>query len=122
MRNPSKFFNEQSAAKIGMAAFILIFFVCMWKLADGRWQSLVASGHDQRLTQIAGSDNSARHCSPTHVFSPNSEKAQGVVFPRQQKIHAKLIDYRNHKYIVFTLFSVSRGVVHDPDCPCQTVD
>lgn len=94
------------APKYAMVAFVLIFFVCMWKLAGSptSWREA-----ETLATQIAG-------------FSPNSEKAQGVVFPRQQKIHAKLIDYRNHKYIVFTLFSVSRGVVHDPDCPCQTVD
>jgi hypothetical protein len=54
----------------------------------------------------------------------NSEKAQAA--SNNCLKNAELVDYRNHKYIVFSIdidptddFHPTQSVVHDPDCPCD---
>lgn len=31
-------------------------------------------------------------------------------------------EYNGHKYILFGDSEINSGVVHDPDCPCHTVE
>jgi len=59
-----------------------------------------------------------------HVAGDNSEKAQAAA--SRMRLKAELVDYRNHKYIVFAIdidptddFRPTQSVVHDPDCPCD---
>ena len=37
-------------------------------------------------------------------------------------MHAFRFDYDGHKYILFRGGETCNGIVHDPDCPCNTVE
>lgn len=44
--------------------------------------------------------------------------------PNDVSFRFQIVDfeYRGHKYIIFRGSETKNGVVHDPDCPCHTVE